>query len=115
MTYVLLSVGVLALIALLTVPTLRRLPQRPLLLTGLGLMLLTAIFDNLIVGLGIVAYDESLISGVRVGVAPLEDFAYTVGAVMMVPALWTWLESRRAPRQAGAAPTSSPRRNGDPS
>ncbi|WP_062290468.1 lycopene cyclase domain-containing protein [Demequina phytophila] len=91
MTYALLSVAVLALIAAVTVPTLRRLPHRPLLLTGLVLIALTTIFDNVIVGLGIVAYDESLISGVRVGSAPLEDFSYTLGAVMLVPALWTWL------------------------
>ncbi|WP_082101705.1 lycopene cyclase domain-containing protein [Demequina rhizosphaerae] len=91
MTYVLLSLAVLALIAAATVPTLRRLPQRPLLLTGLALIVLTAVFDNVIVGLGIVAYDEALISGVRVGSAPIEDFSYTLGAVMLVPALWTWL------------------------
>ncbi|WP_062464988.1 lycopene cyclase domain-containing protein [Demequina soli] len=91
MTYVLLSVAVLALIAAVTVPTLRRLPHRPLLLTGLTLVALTAVFDNVIVGLGIVAYDESLVSGIRVGSAPLEDFSYTLGAVMLVPALWTRL------------------------
>ncbi|WP_062519271.1 lycopene cyclase domain-containing protein [Demequina silvatica] len=99
MTYVLLSVAVLALLAAVTLPTLRRLPHRPLLITGLVLILLTAIFDNLIVGLGIVAYDESLISGVRVGTAPVEDFAYTLGAVMLVPALWTWL-SRKEPARS---------------
>ncbi len=94
MTYVILSVAVLALIAVVTVPTLRRLRARPIVLTGLALIALTAVFDNVIVGTGIVAYDESLISGIRVGSAPIEDFSYTLGAVMLVPALWTWLAPR---------------------
>jgi len=94
MTYVAMSLAVLALIAAATVPTLRRLPHRPLLVTGLALIALTAVFDNVIVGLGLVAYDDALISGIRVGSAPIEDFSYTLGAVMLVPALWTWFGSR---------------------
>lgn len=52
------------------------------------MMLLTAIFDNAIIGFGLVDYDELLISGVRIGVAPIEDFAYTLAVVLMIPALW---------------------------
>jgi lycopene cyclase domain-containing protein len=48
------------------------------------MMLLTAIFDNAIIGFGLVDYDELLISGVRIGVAPIEDFAYTLAAVLMI-------------------------------
>lgn len=91
MTYVVLSLAVLAVIAVLTVPTLRRLPLRPLVVTALVLIVLTAVFDNIIVGLDLVAYDETKISGLRVPIAPIEDFSYTLGAVMLVPALWTWL------------------------
>ena len=65
-----------------------------LFLTLAVLVALTAIFDNVIVGLGIVGYDEAKISGVLVGVAPLEDFAYTVAAVFGLPALWMLLPSR---------------------
>ena len=65
-----------------------------LFLTLAVLLVLTAIFDNVIVGLGIVGYDEAKISGVLVGVAPLEDFAYTVAAVLMLPALWMLLPAR---------------------
>jgi lycopene cyclase domain-containing protein len=58
---------------------------------ALALMLvLTAIFDNMIIGFGLVDYDPTLISGVRIGVAPLEDFAYTVVAMIVVPLVWTW-------------------------
>ncbi len=58
---------------------------------GLGVMLiLTAVFDNMIIGFGLVDYDPALISGVRIGVAPIEDFAYTVLAMIVVPVVWAW-------------------------
>lgn len=88
MTYVVLSVVALAIIAAATLPVLRRLPVRPLLLTALVLLVLTVVFDNIIVGVGLVAYDDALISGVLMPIAPIEDLAYAVGAVMIVPALW---------------------------
>ncbi|NTV39706.1 MAG: lycopene cyclase domain-containing protein [Demequinaceae bacterium] len=95
MTYAILSVAVLAALALACVPTLRRLPFAPLALTALGLVALTAVFDNIIVGLDIVAYDEAKISGVLVPVAPIEDFAYALGAILLVPSVWTWWGRRR--------------------
>ena len=52
------------------------------------LLFATAIFDNLIVGFGIVAYDPSKISGVFIGVVPIEDFCYSIAAVWLVPAIW---------------------------
>lgn len=94
MTYAWLSVAVLALVAVATLPTLRRLPVRPLLWAGLCLLILTVIFDNVIVGVGLVAYDDDLILGVRIPVAPVEDLAYAVAAILIVPAVWTWLEPR---------------------
>lgn len=91
MTYVVLSLAVLVLVAVVTVKTLRQLPARPLVLTALTLMALTAIFDNVIVGLDIVAYADAKISGLRIWHAPVEDFAYALGAVMLMPAVWIWL------------------------
>ena len=91
MTYVVLSLAALSVIAVAAMPTLRRLPMGPLLVTALVLLALTAVFDNVIVGLDLVAYDEAKILGLRVPNAPIEDFSYTLGAVMLVPALWTWL------------------------
>jgi lycopene cyclase domain-containing protein len=67
-----------------------------LFLTLAVLLVLTAIFDNLIVGFGIVSYDEAKISGALVGVAPLEDFAYTVAAVCALPALWVLLPAKES-------------------
>jgi hypothetical protein len=47
------------------------------------------------VATGIVGYDPSRISGVLVGVAPLEDFNYAIAAVVLLPALWSLLTPRR--------------------
>ncbi|NEM91868.1 lycopene cyclase domain-containing protein [Galbitalea soli] len=52
-------------------------------------VILTAVFDNVMIGVGLVGYDRALISGVFVGIAPLEDFAYAVAAVVLLPALWS--------------------------
>lgn len=59
-----------------------------------ALLLVTAIFDNFIVGSGIVAYDEKLISGILIGYAPIEDFAYTLVAAILIPICWWWLSRR---------------------
>ena len=97
MTYAVLSLAVLIVVLAVTLPTLRRLAPQPLLWTGLVLVALTLVFDNIMVGVGLVAYDEDLILGIRLPVAPIEDLAYTIAAVMLVPAVWTWLgRSKRA-------------------
>jgi len=111
MTYVVLSVAVLALIAAATFPTVRRLPGRPLLLCALALIALTAVFDNVIVGLDIVGYDDQLISGVRLWHAPIEDFAYAIGAALLVPAIWTWLGKSALAPAATSTATSTPERS----
>lgn len=60
------------------------------------LLVATAVFDNIMISVGLVAYDPQLIQGVFVGVAPIEDFAYPVAAVVGLPALWVLLERRSA-------------------
>ena len=68
------------------------------------LFALTAVFDNLIIAAGIVAYPEGQsISGVRIGLAPLEDFAYPLAGVVLLPALWLLLGGRVG-RDTGSAP-----------
>ncbi|WP_210507986.1 lycopene cyclase domain-containing protein [Naasia sp. SYSU D00057] len=104
MTYLALNAAFLVAPVLLFVFALLKLrrSRRPApLLTAAGIalavvLLLTAVFDNVLVGLGIVGYDESRISGIRIGVAPIEDFAYAVAAVLGLPSLWILLrrESR---------------------
>ena len=59
-------------------------------------LLMTAVFDNVMIGVGLVGYDESKISGAFIGIAPLEDFAYAIAAVVLLPSLWTLFGGKRA-------------------
>lgn len=57
-------------------------------IVALPMLVLTALFDNFIVATGIVAYDTNKLVGVNVGVVPIEDFAYTVVAILLIPTIW---------------------------
>jgi len=85
------AVGVLAI-------ALRRPPRWTSLLLALAVVLvMTAVFDNVMIGVGLVGYDASLISGVFIGIAPLEDFAYALAAVVLLTSLWSLLPPRKSP------------------
>jgi lycopene cyclase domain-containing protein len=64
------------------------------LLAGAALLLMTAVFDNVMIGIGLVDYNPDLISGAFLGIAPLEDFAYAVAAAVLLPSLWHLLAPR---------------------
>lgn len=64
-------------------------------LATVALLLLTAVFDTIMIASGLFAYSDAHISGLRIGLAPVEDFAYPLAAVVLLPALWTFLGSRR--------------------
>lgn len=98
MTYLLLNTVFLAVVLVVLLLALRRRLLRPAAVLGTlaVLLVMTAIFDNVMIGVGLlVAYDDSLISGIRVGVAPIEDFAYAIAAALALPALWVLLPARR--------------------
>jgi lycopene cyclase domain-containing protein len=57
--------------------------------TLIVLLVLTAVFDSIIIGVGIVAYDSATLMGVYVGHAPLEDFFYALVVVFLAPAVWS--------------------------
>lgn len=73
---------------------------RAVLLALAGVAVLTAVFDNAIIAAGVVAYDDALTLGVRLGLAPVEDWLYPVAGVMLLPALWVALGRRAAARGA---------------
>lgn len=73
----------------------RRIAGRPLLWTAILVLSATAIFDNYIIGSGVVAYTETSLSGVRIGLAPIEDFGYAIAAILGLPAIWEFLSSGR--------------------
>ena len=94
MTYLLLTVTVMALVAIYAFLMRHWLVAKPLLGTAAVMLTLTAIFDNVIIETGIVAYDQGKISGIMVGVAPIEDFAYTVLAIVLVPSLFNFFRTK---------------------
>lgn len=97
MTYWLLNLAFLAIVMVVAVASIiaRRAPRwRVVGLAAIPLLILTAAFDNVLVGVGIVAYDPSRISGARLGVAPVEDFAYAIAAVVLLPCLWSLMAPR---------------------
>jgi len=55
---------------------------------GLILLVLTIVFDSLIIAAGIVDYNLSRIIGIYIVKAPIEDFFYTLFVVIAVPSLW---------------------------
>ena len=68
----------------------------PAYLVGLlPMLLITVVFDNVIVGSGIVAYDPNKISGLKIGMVPIEDLAYTIAAVVIVPSVWSAMINRK--------------------
>jgi len=73
----------------------RRIPWRPTVIAGAVLLILTAVFDNLMISAGLFHYAEDLTLGIRIGVAPLEDFAYPVAAALLIPAIEELLPRRR--------------------
>jgi lycopene cyclase domain-containing protein len=94
MTYLLLTVTVMALVAIYAFLMRHWLVAKPLVGTAAVMLILTAIFDNVIIATGIVAYDQEKISGIMVGVAPIEDFAYTVLAIVLVPSLFNFFRTK---------------------
>lgn len=103
MTYWALNAWFLAVAAVVVVVALvaRRSPRwRAVGVTAVVVLALTAVFDNVLVGTGIVGYDPARISGAFVGVAPLEDFAYAIAAIVVLPSLWSLIGGDRAARTA---------------
>ncbi len=94
MTYLLLTVTVMALVAIYAFLMRHWMVAKPLVGTAAVMLILTAIFDNVIIATGIVAYDQEKISGIMVGVAPIEDFAYTVLAIVLVPSLFNFFRTK---------------------
>ena len=95
MTYLALNVTfmLIAFVALNLVS--RKSPWRAIGFTMLWMLLVTLVFDNVIIGLEIVGYDKTKISGILLGLAPIEDFAYTVVAVLAVSIIWTKLTKEK--------------------
>ena len=65
--------------------------------TTLVLVALTAVFDNVMIAAGLFSYPPHHLSGLKIGLAPLEDFAYPICAAFLVPAVFSLVSARREP------------------
>lgn len=89
-TYLILNIVVIIAACLLFRVHVRR-PSNAWIVTFIGLLILTAIFDNFIIWAEIVGYDTSKLLGIYIGIAPIEDFMYSILAIIIVPTLWNKL------------------------
>ena len=90
MTYVLISLPFLLAALILWVLRRRSAPQqfRVTALVAAVLLVLTAVFDNLMIWAELVGYGDAQRLGLQVGLVPVEDFFYPLVAALVVPALW---------------------------
>jgi lycopene cyclase domain-containing protein len=85
----------------------RRVPRGAAAAAGLSvaaLWVLTAVFDNVMIASGLFDYGGHALAGLRIGLAPIEDFAYPLGTALLLPAVWLMLTEprrRRAEDRAG--------------
>lgn len=93
-TYLSLNLVFVAVVLLVLKPWLRG-SWRATLSVALHLVVLTVIFDSIIIWLGIVAYDQTKLLGFNIGLAPVEDFFYAILAAIMVPAIWRAVGNRQ--------------------
>lgn len=112
MSYLVVDLVFLALAAALAALLSRRARRRPgtwaaVLAGGAVLLALTAVFDNVIIILGLYGYTPSALSGLFLGAMPIEDFGYPLAAAVLVPLLWRALTARQA---AGSASPEDRRR-----
>jgi lycopene cyclase domain-containing protein len=111
MSYAVLCLPFLAVSAVLAAIAWRRAPAghaAALALTAGGLVLLTAVFDSLMIAAGLFDYADAPLLGPRLGLAPIEDFAYPIAALLLCSAVWTLL-GRADASAARDRPARAPR------
>jgi lycopene cyclase domain-containing protein len=95
MSYLLLVAGLLAIAIVLRVAgaaAARRrgegIPTLPTVLAGVVLVALTLVFDNIMIAAGLFAYADAHISGLRIGLVPIEDLSYPLALAIALPGVW---------------------------
>lgn len=87
MTYLLLNLAFLVTLIMFMPKKLKKPPVAWWITLG-GLLVLTAIFDPLIIYFNIVEYTPEKILGLKLFGAPIEDFFYALYASCIVPLIW---------------------------
>ena len=59
--------------------------------TALVLVVLTAVFDSVMIAADLFRYDAAALVGLTIGRTPVEDLLWPLAAALLMPALWTLL------------------------
>jgi lycopene cyclase domain-containing protein len=87
MTYLLLDIVFVVIIGIVFRIKLER-PSKKSMIAAFILLFLTFVFDSLLVYFHLIDYAQDKISGLRIGLAPIEDYFYPIVAVVLIPLLW---------------------------
>lgn len=63
-----------------------------------ALLALTVVFDSIMIAVDLFRFEDQLLFGARVWLAPVEDLAYALVALFVVVAIWRTPGARRSPR-----------------
>ena len=66
-----------------------------------ALLVLTAVFDNVMMAAGFFDYGSEQISGLRLGLMPVEDFLYPLAGALLLSGVWQLLSGARETRGHG--------------
>src|SRR5690606_35535408 len=75
----------------------RRIPVLPTVIAAVVLVVLTAVFDTVMIVAGLFTYVDAQIWGPRIGLAPIEDFSYPLALALLLPAVWELADRRLSP------------------
>ncbi|MET0975541.1 MAG: lycopene cyclase domain-containing protein [Leifsonia sp.] len=102
MSYAALDLIVLAIVAVVAAIALPRRPRliRPIILTIVVLFALTAVFDNIMISVGLMVYSDEGRSGIDLGLAPIEDFAYPLAGALLLPSIWVLIGRKEDDRES---------------
>ncbi|WP_395244759.1 lycopene cyclase domain-containing protein [Agromyces sp. MMS24-K17] len=111
MTYLVLCLPFLVASVVVAAIAWRRAPRGhavALAVAGGALVVLTVVFDTLMIAAGLFEYGAAQISGLRLGLAPVEDLAYPIAGLLLLSAVWNLLAPRDAPTDAPEASAAIP-------
>lgn len=75
-----------------------RKPSKTWWITLIILLLLTLVFDNVMLWAGFFEYNTDKLLNIYIGLAPIEDFFYAVLAALLIPVLWQLFSSKESTR-----------------
>ena len=72
-----------------------RKPNKTWWITLIVLLLLTLVFDNIMLWACLFEYNTDKLTNLYIGLAPIEDFFYAILAAILIPALWQIFSTKK--------------------